>query len=57
MRNNKQVHSLKDIYHKLDPDAAAKRVKEISSWIESLPISHLPYVEMGFDALHEDLID
>jgi hypothetical protein len=32
-------------------------VKEIISWIESLPISQLPYVEMGFDALDPKLIE
>ena len=26
------------------------------AWIESLPVSKLPYVEMGFDALDVDLI-
>lgn len=31
-------------------------MRKIAEWIEKLPISHLPYVEIGFDALHEDLI-
>jgi hypothetical protein len=37
--------------------AAVSRVKEILSWIESLPISSLPYVEMGFDALDPMIIE
>lgn len=32
------------------------RIKEILQWIESLPISNLPYVEMGFDALDPKII-
>lgn len=26
------------------------------AWLESLPLSKLPYVEMGFDALEIDLV-
>jgi hypothetical protein len=32
------------------------RVREILSWLESLPISSLPYVEMGFDSLDPKVI-
>ena len=39
-----------------DQYAQALRIKEVATWIEKQPISHIPYVEMGFDALHEDLI-
>jgi hypothetical protein len=28
-----------------------RRIKEAASWIEKQPLSHLPYIEMGFDAL------
>jgi hypothetical protein len=31
-------------------------VKELTKWVESLPISHLPYVDMGFDALAPETI-
>lgn len=48
--------SLTDVYRDLDSRQSVKRIKELLAWIESLPISHMPFVEMGFDALHEDLI-
>ena len=47
---------MKEIYPKLSPEQAIPKVIEIAKWIESLPISNLPYVEMGFDTLNEDLI-
>jgi hypothetical protein len=50
------VNKLKDLCGKEDL-AAVSRVKEILSWIESLPISSLPYVEMGFDALDPMIIE
>ena len=46
----------KDVYPGEDTKVAADKVKIIASWIESLPISQLPYVEMGFDTLSTDLI-
>ena len=42
--------------NKEDEYEQSLRIKAVASWIEKQPISHLPYVEMGFDALHEDLI-
>lgn len=56
MRDNKSMNTLKDLFKGVDPEEAVTRVKEIAHWIENLPISHLPYVEMGFDALATDLI-
>jgi hypothetical protein len=50
------VNKLKDVYGAEDP-AAIQKIKEILSWIESLPISQLPYVEMGFDALDPKIIE
>ena len=35
---------------------AVNRVREILQWLESLPISSLPYVEMGFDSLDPKII-
>jgi len=35
---------------------AVNRILEITAWLESLPISSLPYVEMGFDALDPKVI-
>jgi hypothetical protein len=46
---------LKDLYGNEEPSAISK-IKEILTWIESLPISQLPYVEMGFDALDSRII-
>ena len=50
--------TLKDIFGKADAleISAQQKIKEIANWIEQLPISKLPYVEMGFDALNQDLI-
>lgn len=45
------------MFNKADHDESVSKVREVTTWIESLPISHLPYVEMGFDTLHEDLIE
>ena len=57
MKNNKQVNTLKELFSKKTEEAeGVMKVKEIAKWIEGLPLSHLPYVEMGFDALAEDLI-
>ena len=55
----KAMHSLHDVYPDLgrkEKDKAIANVKKITGWIESLPVSKLPYVEMGFDALDVDLI-
>lgn len=50
------VNKLKDVYGSEDP-SAIKKIKEILFWIESLPISQLPYVEMGFDALDPKIVE
>lgn len=48
---------MKELFSKKTEEAEGViKVKEIAKWIEGLPLSHLPYVEMGFDALAEDLI-
>lgn len=51
------MHSLKDTFPTLDKEAAIERIKCITGWIEKLPVSKLPYVEMGFDALDSTLIE
>jgi hypothetical protein len=51
---NKSMHSLYDLYpdiQKKEKDVAISKLKDMLKWIEELPISKLPYVEMGFDAL------
>jgi hypothetical protein len=32
-------------------------MRALLSWIEKLPVSKLPYVEMGFDSLDSELIN
>ena len=46
---------LKDLFGAND-EATIGRLKEILRWIEQLPISAMPFVEMGFDTLDPDLI-
>ena len=56
---NKSMHTLYDLYpelEKADKAAAIASLRKMLSWIEHLPISKLPYVEMGFDALDTELI-
>lgn len=54
------MHSLHDLYPELDPKKekmkAISQLKELLSWVEQLPISKMPYVEMGFDALDISLV-
>jgi len=50
---------LYDLYpdlQKQDKAAAIEDLRAMLAWIEQLPISKLPYVEMGFDALDTELI-
>jgi hypothetical protein len=54
---NQIVSSLKDLFGKVnDVFKVIMRFKEAVAWIEKIPFSSLPFVEMGFDALHSDLI-
>jgi len=51
---------LKDVYPsegKSDSLEAVTFVKDILAWLDTLPISKLPFVEMGFDTLDRDLLD
>lgn len=53
------MHKLKDLYPGLQKDGedgALARLKALVAYLEGLPISKLPYVEMGFDALDSQLI-
>ena len=56
-RKSKQMNSLEDLYADLDHREAVKRVRQILVWIESLPVSNLPYVEWGFDTLDTNLVN
>lgn len=53
------MKSLFDVYPDLtkkEKEKAITNIRSIVTWIEGLPLSNLPYVEMGFDALDCDLI-
>ena len=59
MKGKGSMKSLFDLYPNLvkkDKETAIVNVRKITDWIEKLPLSNLPYVEMGFDALDCDLI-
>ena len=49
-RKKDSMPGIKDIFGVEDADSVAK-LKEISKWLESLPISSLPFVDMGYDTL------
>lgn len=54
------MNSLFDIYpecDKKDKQPWIDKLRETLTWIESLPLSKLPYVEMGFDSLESSLIE
>jgi hypothetical protein len=59
-KKSSAMHSLHDLYPELDPKKekmkAVSQLKELLSWVEQLPISKMPYVEMGFDALDISLV-
>lgn len=46
---------IKDVFGVEDSNAVG-RLKEITKWIENLPISSLPFVDMGFDTLETSMI-
>jgi hypothetical protein len=47
---------IRDVLGASDNNAIAK-IKKIVSWVNSLPISSLPFVDMGFDTLSPEIID
>ena len=59
MKQKTAMHSLFDLYpdlSKKEKDKAIVNLRVVLGWIEGLPLSNVPYVEMGFDALDCDLI-
>ena len=56
MNEDKKVTLVTELLPDMDEILAVNRVKEIAKWIEGLPTSGLPYVEIGFQALHQELI-
>lgn len=55
-RKKDRMPEIKDIFGSNDPNAIGK-LKAVSVWIESLSVSSLPFVDMGFDTLEKDMID
>jgi len=54
-RKMNSMPDIKDVLGSKDGKAIDK-LKEIAKWIDSLPISNLPFVDMGFDTLDPDTI-
>jgi len=58
-QKSRAINSLRDLYPdiaKADKKLAITKVRTILGWIEALPISKLPYVEIGFDTLDSSLV-
>ena len=47
---------IRDIFGASDSNAIGK-IKAVSAWIETLEISSLPFVDMGYDTLETTMID
>lgn len=54
-RKKDSMPGIKDIFGVEDSNSVGK-LKEVTKWIEALPISSLPFVDMGFDTLDSGLI-
>lgn len=55
-RKSNSMPDLRDLFGAVDPKTIAK-AKEITKWIEALPISSIPFVEMGFDSLDPETVE
>ena len=55
VRKKNSMPSLRDVFGAEDSNTVGK-LKEITKWLESLPISSLPFVDMGFDTLETSII-
>jgi hypothetical protein len=53
---NKGISKLSDIFPEEAPVDALAHLKRITQWIESQPLSKLPYVQIGFDSLSSDIV-
>lgn len=57
LRVNKAMLNIKDLFGKnADELKMINRIRKLLQWIDESPLSHMPFVEMGFDALNENLI-
>lgn len=43
-------------FPELSKEDALAKVREIAGWIMQLPTSGVPFIEIGSDSLHEDLV-
>lgn len=55
VRKKDSMPTLKDVFGVEDSNSVGK-LKEVTKWIESWPISSLPFVDMGFDTLDTEII-
>ena len=55
VRKRDQMPGIREVLGAEDSNAVGK-LKEITKWIEALPISSLPFVDMGFDTLETTMI-
>ena len=55
LKKNQSMPQLKDLYGNQEKGSVEK-LKQILVWIDEQPVSHLPFVEMGFDALTPEMI-
>lgn len=51
-----QVCYAEEFFQTYDKPAGVARAREVAAWIMTQPTSGLAFVEIGFNALHEDLI-
>jgi hypothetical protein len=61
-KKNRAMNNLFDIYNYEKKDESEKveaiaKLRALLNFTEQLPVSKLPYVEMGFDSLDSDLIE
>lgn len=55
-RRKDSMPDIRDIFGS-DGGSAVGKLKEVSKWVESLTISSLPFVDMGFDTLETPMIN
>lgn len=54
-RQKNSMPTIKDIFFE-DSPSTVNKLKAVGKWIEALPISNLPFVDMGFDTLESSMI-
>lgn len=57
LKLHKQIVSLEDLFgKKADEAVLVPRIRELCRFIETCPLSNLPYVEIGFDTVNVELM-